>query len=1080
MKGFGAGNAWGSLGGVIDVDQDTYISAENSAGTDNDQLKFFTADSERMIIDASGNVGIGTTTPDPSANLDVSGSIRAGYHTNTTSFFGRAAVGYCGFNNTAAFSHLDFNDTDNYALIQNSAGNTYINTTSGGKISFRVNNLTHMILQSDGNIGIGTDDPSEKLDVSGNIKLNGSLFAGTTEITTNKLGYLSTISSDIQDQIDTIGKWSNGSDNKIYYNSGTIGIGTTDPSSNYKLDVGGGSFLDDVLIKNDKRIFFMLDSSTTNGLQINSTTVTGRADMNLILDSRPNDAYEGIHFRTNGDNRMVLNNTGQLGIGTFIGTNASNSPQVILDISGTDAIRIPKGTTAERPYADAVEHTGYIRYNSELNQFEGFGAGNAWGSLGGVIDIDQDTKILAEATPDEDNLRFYTAGSERMIINNIGNVGIGISSPATGAHLDVSGNIQLTGSLFSRINGTNTNTEINLTQLGYLSGITANKIIDWTTDHASEVIHANNLPTASSSTLGGIMVGSGLSINSGGTLSSVWTEASNKATYSTVAVGNVGYGTDFAGFSHTNPGVNDYALLHKNDGQTMINSAVDKPIIFRENNVDKMSLLNGKLGIGTDSPSEKLVIGKSTDASDNYIKIHTAGTYKSGIKYLGGGGNIWSTYHNGGSNTSNISNTFNIGMTSGDPVVHSDFLTINGIGNVGIGTYAEAVSNSSISDEHKKLEIIDGNLVLTKCAYFVNTEDVAYADAASEGQKISFHRGGNNNQISIPDCEIVSYNYGYPNPSGGGFAGGIGIFTRQSNTSKERLRIDLAGNVGIGTTDPSANLHICSGPNSAGNCKLIIEADTDDSEGNEMNARPSILFRQDGGNDWSAIGATFNNGIDNSYNNALVLSNSISGGKGGIMFATGSSSDGYTAAEPRMLIDGDGNVGIGTTSPSASLEVSGNLYMNNGSANSSNNGTVSGGKLIFNSAGHDGVGPNKICLAGDNSYWGFGVKAYTLKYHSYSIHEFWASQARNTDGSMNMRISATGKVEIPGTLDIGGDNYSDASGSLTINNFNGNQVIQRWSCKTDAGTIRSLDLITPNSSDNSAPFIFNTGNAYRF
>ena len=32
---------------------------------------------------------------------------------------------------------------------------------------------------------------------------------------------------------------------------------------------------------------------------------------------------------------------------------------------------------------------GLIRYNAEQDQFEGFGAGNAWGSLGGVKDVDQ-------------------------------------------------------------------------------------------------------------------------------------------------------------------------------------------------------------------------------------------------------------------------------------------------------------------------------------------------------------------------------------------------------------------------------------------------------------------------------------------------------------------------------------------------------------------------------------------------------------------------------------------------------------------------------------------------------------------
>ena len=149
------------------------------------------------------------------------------------------------------------------------------------------------------------------------------------------------------------------------------------------------------------------------------------------------------------------------------------------------------------------------------------------------------------------------------------------------------------------------------------------------------------------------------------------------------------------------------------------------------------------------------------------------------------------------------------------------------------------------------------------------------------------------------------------------------------------------GNVGIGTTDPSGVLHISSGPNINGNCQLIIEADTDNSGGypRELTARPSILFRQDGGNDWSAIGATFNNNIDNTLQNALVLSNSVSGGGGGILFQTNVSNSGYTAAQPRMLIDGDGNVGIGTTTPAATLDVSGDVIV---SGNITLGGTVTG------------------------------------------------------------------------------------------------------------------------------------------
>ena len=44
-----------------DVDKDTFITAENSAGVDNDELKFFTAGVERLRTFANGHIsGVGT------------------------------------------------------------------------------------------------------------------------------------------------------------------------------------------------------------------------------------------------------------------------------------------------------------------------------------------------------------------------------------------------------------------------------------------------------------------------------------------------------------------------------------------------------------------------------------------------------------------------------------------------------------------------------------------------------------------------------------------------------------------------------------------------------------------------------------------------------------------------------------------------------------------------------------------------------------------------------------------------------------------------------------------------------------
>ena len=116
-----------------------------------------------------------------------------------------------------------------------------------------------------------------------------------------------------------------------------------------------------------------------------------------------------------------------------LGINEEN-PSVSLDINKTDGIKIPSGTTNDRP---TNVKFGTIRYNNELEQFEGYGSGNVWGSLGGTIDIDKDTFVRAEATPNADNneLEFYTSNVERMIIKSDGKIGIGTSNPEALFHV---------------------------------------------------------------------------------------------------------------------------------------------------------------------------------------------------------------------------------------------------------------------------------------------------------------------------------------------------------------------------------------------------------------------------------------------------------------------------------------------------------------------------------------------------------------------------------------------------------------------------------------------------------------------
>ena len=106
------------------------------------------------------------------------------------------------------------------------------------------------------------------------------------------------------------------------------------------------------------------------------------------------------------------------GIGTF---NTSLSTTSLSSVSGNftgvGGLRVPVGTTAQRP----PDTDGFIRLNTSLSQFEGY-ANSTWTGLGGVIDVDQDTKILPELTPggNQDTLYFYTGGTERLRITSAG------------------------------------------------------------------------------------------------------------------------------------------------------------------------------------------------------------------------------------------------------------------------------------------------------------------------------------------------------------------------------------------------------------------------------------------------------------------------------------------------------------------------------------------------------------------------------------------------------------------------------------------------------------------------------------
>ncbi|OGG49101.1 hypothetical protein A2704_00395 [Candidatus Kaiserbacteria bacterium RIFCSPHIGHO2_01_FULL_54_36b] len=321
---------------------------------------------------------------------------------------------------------------------------------------------------------------------------------------------------------------------------------------------------------------------------------------------------------------------------------------------------------------------------------------------------------------------------------------------------------------------------------------------------------------------------------------------------------------------------------------------------------------NGNVGIGTESPGANLhvhgtnalaladdsetLLARFRDnfvdgANNNYFDIVTRAHatrdnswHNSALRLEASiddnsSAQSWIEFRHGASTASD--NTIAFGEGSGDA---NTWLVIDD-GNVGIGT----------TSPKAKLQIDLGDLLFSGSTHSIGTDfdafnnGIAFADSNNTGERAALITGTKT----------------------GTWGGNLQFITRPNagGAALERMRIDNAGNVGIGTTTPETKLNIegtaLSTFTGTTDGHLRIQADTGSNQYTVLDfaSRSAVSAGSHGipkariGSQVTSSGSYLHFGTSNLYSSGIT--------------------------NTAMTIDYSGNVGIGTTSPAVALHVDG-------------------------------------------------------------------------------------------------------------------------------------------------------------
>jgi hypothetical protein len=295
-------------------------------------LRDQTNNAERLRIDSSGRVGIASGSQDLSVfNANGSQDLVV-YSKGTSGLNAHAGITLLGQSTTASQCSISFADGTGGA--QRYAGSIdYFH--SNDSMSFRTGSVgSRMVIDSSGNVGIGTTSPTEKLHVAGNAILKGTnSYIGLQNASGTSTGYIQGQSGFLviaggSGSSNTIAFYPQNTEAMRIDSSGRLLVGTT---------TAGYSGADEFTIASSGSTGMSIrsTSSTVGAIYFADGTTTTQNYQGIIQYKHSNDSLQFYtNYAGNSSARMEIDSSGNLQVPTgqfTVGTTASTGLQFIND-----------------------------------------------------------------------------------------------------------------------------------------------------------------------------------------------------------------------------------------------------------------------------------------------------------------------------------------------------------------------------------------------------------------------------------------------------------------------------------------------------------------------------------------------------------------------------------------------------------------------------------------------------------------------------------------------------------------------------------------------------------------------------